>query len=128
MIVDNMESWYKLYDPFPLTKYYGEHTTTSSDFVNDPRDFMITRGEDSIILSSDLPGHPKEDINIEYEGGYIRLKAVTGNRTSTRSDYSGLLGDIDPDSITASYENGVITITLKKNKKNLHGKRTVRIE
>ena len=83
---------------------------------------------DHYVLRADLPGVREEDINVELEEdvltisgerraeheerkeGYYRVERASGrfSRSLTLPD------GIDPDSIEAQFENGVLTVTIPK--------------
>ena len=83
--------------------------------------------DDHYLLSMDVPGVTKEDINIEVADS--RLK-ISGERRDlfeeegcTQEGYGrferafGLHSDIDTTGIAAHCENGVLTVALPKTKK-----------
>lgn len=94
-------------------------------------------------LSADLPGFKKEDINIDInnntltisaerksekeekndEGNYIRRERSYGS-FSRSFDLSG----IEAENIKAKYTDGVLTITLPKQDKQLQNNRKLEIE
>ena len=128
MIVDNIsEGWYKVFDD-SLAAYRGTHVELYSKMATNPGDFTTAQGEDRIVLCADIPGHSKNNINIEFDGRKLRLKATSGDRIDYKVRYFFPSDNIDPDGITASYKNGVITVTLKKNKKSLYKKRAIGVE
>ena len=84
--------------------------------------------EQNYVLTADLPGLKKEEINIDLndntltlkgekkfeekveKDNYVRLERTYGSfaRSFTLSD------DVNPDSITANYKDGVLEVTLPK--------------
>ena len=129
-----MRNFLTLYDPFREmdnferhffdSPFFGTSTSTMAGFGTD-----ITDEGDSYKLTADLPGFSKDDIKIdvndntltlsaerhsEYEekekkGKYIRVERSYGSY-SRSFDLTG----IKSDGITASYENGVLTLELPK--------------
>ena len=89
----------------------------------------IREEDGNVILEADLPGFKKEDVHVDlddnlmtisaerhsdYEqkdkqGNYIRCERSYGN-FSRSFDITG----IDREQITASFENGVLTLTMPK--------------
>lgn len=78
-------------------------------------------------IEMDVPGYNKEDINIEVKDGYLTVSASKTKEDSSedknyirRERVSGTfsrtfsLGDIDVNSITAKFENGILTIVMPK--------------
>ena len=83
--------------------------------------------DNNINIEIDMPGFSKEDIKIEMHKGTI---SITAEKNVTDSDdkkylcrertYYGkyqrsfYLGDVEEDSITASFNNGILYITVPK--------------
>ncbi len=84
--------------------------------------------QDHFLLHADLPGVSEQDVKIELEGevltvsgerkseqqhggdGYVRIERAAGSFTRTLTLPEG----IDPGSIEASFENGVLEISIPK--------------
>lgn len=89
--------------------------------------------EDSYELIVDLPGFNKEDIKISTKDGYLTISATTDSvkdenkkdKYVRRERYSGsfsrsfYVGDITKDNIKASFKNGVLTVSLPKEEKEI---------
>ncbi len=87
----------------------------------------VARADDDLVARFDLPGvDPDEDVSVEVEG---RKLVVRGERKNTREDESGgrhvrevrygsfqrtlaLPGTVDPGAISATYDAGVLTVTV----------------
>lgn len=78
-------------------------------------------------IEADVPGIEKENINLECEDGYLTITAVKEeNQEENDKNYSKkerfygkvqrrfYVGDIDADTIKASFNNGVLNITIPK--------------
>jgi HSP20 family protein len=86
--------------------------------------------ETSYIVEVELPGAKKDDVTVEFRdgelaiSGEIREREYTGRirwktRRSGRFDYLVTMpGDADPDKISASLADGVLTITVPKSEKS----------
>ncbi|MGM9882506.1 MAG: Hsp20/alpha crystallin family protein [Bacilli bacterium] len=120
-----------------LPRYYlnDYFTLIDSPFLKE-KEFMktdIREYQNKYIIEIDLPGLKKEDITINYENGYLTIKATKNTELKTevyvrrerfygevkRSFYIGEKKETD---IKASYENGILTITFPKEeypKKNI---------
>lgn len=84
--------------------------------------------DNSYIVKADMPGIKKEDINVTCDNNYLtistkRHEVIEEKRSNfvrrersfgefTRSFY---IDGVDVDKITASFEDGVLTINLPKN-------------
>ncbi len=102
------------------------------DFFEDDSDFErmacdIKESEQGYQLVMNLPGFNKEDITMDYEDGYLTIKAVHKETSDIdgrwirqerhlgsyqRSFYMGR--DLDESRIHASYNNGVLTVDVPK--------------
>ena len=88
----------------------------------------VWENDDSVTYSFDLPGIPMEDITIEAEDGRLTVSASRSQssqldterfyslerRYGTYSRTVGLPQGVAEDSISAAYENGVLTVTVPK--------------
>jgi HSP20 family protein len=86
------------------------------------RDFQ--ESDDAYFTTVDIPGVSASDINIDVEDSYIRITAE--RKDSYKKDSSvykkyeyafSLPKNIDKESISAHYENGVLNLALNKSKK-----------
>lgn len=85
---------------------------------------------DSYLLEAELPGFKKEDISLDLKDGILTISA-THNESGEVKDESGYIRrerrygsfqrsfdvtGIDENAITAAYDNGVLALTLPKEK------------
>lgn len=93
-------------------------------------------------IEMDLPGFKKEEISIEAKDGYLTVKAEKSNevdesddernyvrreRTYGSYERSFSLGDLDQENIDASFENGILKITVPK-KEVVDNKKVIEIK
>jgi HSP20 family protein len=88
----------------------------------------VTLSDNDVVLTLDLPGLTADDVEIELADGYL---AVRGERRrpelpdGSRNAHSergygrferriALPGGVDPDAITASMDNGVLSLIVPK--------------
>lgn len=84
----------------------------------------------------DIPGAKKEDIKLEVEKGYLTISFEKEEETEDESKnyirkerYYGkyerkfYIGDIDNDDVTAEFNEGVLHVKFKENKKEVNRKR-----
>jgi HSP20 family protein len=105
----------------------GGEESTSRQAVWAPRTDLVET-EDSYRLHLDVPGLSKDDLTINYKDNQL---TVSGERTSDRTDEGeeyvrversfgqfyrafSLPRTVNAGDIRASYENGVLTITVPK--------------
>lgn len=82
----------------------------------------IVESAGAFIVTLDIPGAAKERIAANIEDNTLSVSADVVDQASqekglTEKQYRrefSLANDIDPDSVEARYELGVLTITLKK--------------
>lgn len=96
----------------------------------------ITEREDELVLTAELPGMTREDIDIELENNILTIrgekKAEREEKGEERYVYERQFGSfsrsftlprtVDPERIRARFESGVLTITMPKLEK-ARGKR-----
>lgn len=104
-----------------------------SDVVNDRRDNFVpsidvSETDDQFLISAELPGMSKDDINISLENGRL---AISGERSFENEEkgkkfhrietkYGAfersfqLPDNVDEESISASYDNGLLNISIDK--------------
>ncbi len=120
------------YDPFKDMENFEKHffgTDRISSFKTDIKD---NGGE--YLLEADLPGFKKEDINVNLENNYLTISAERkaeneekdkkGRYIRCERSYGSFtrsfdVSDVDTDKITASYEDGVLKLTMPKKEKTL---------
>lgn len=118
---------FSAYDPFREMERL-ERAFFGNDFFSTPAPAFRTDIQDKgdhFLLESDLPGVDRKDISIDVEGDRLIVKA---ERRSEREEKDYLriersygsyarsfdISAIKADDITASYENGVLTLKLPK--------------
>jgi HSP20 family protein len=116
------------FDPFrDLDRLTEQLLGTTQGSARAPR-FMpmdLYRSSDHYVLHADLPGVDPGSIDVNVEGGTLTIKAERTGRTEqdvqwlSSGRYTGtfmrqlsLGDDIDADAISATYANGVLTVTI----------------
>ncbi|MCI8544864.1 MAG: Hsp20/alpha crystallin family protein [Bacilli bacterium] len=91
-------------------------------------------------LKIEVPGIEKENIRVDYENGYLTVSVkqediyeevneyIRKERIMSEKERTFYVGDIHEESIKASCQNGVLTITLGKNEERKEEKRQIIIE
>lgn len=86
----------------------------------------IEENEKEYLFSVELPGVKKEDIDINFVDGYLAIsarverKANSDNKALCRERYRGnfsrrfYLGEVEEEAINATFEDGVLDITVPK--------------
>ena len=102
-------------------------------------DVDIVEGDAEFVLTANLPGFDAEDVNISLEKNHLKIEAVhtESSAKDVNEDENGMhflyrervhgkrersfilseSSDISPDSIQASMDKGILTVTVQKKKK-----------
>ena len=86
----------------------------------------IRETENQYVLDVEMPGFDKNEISLKFESGYLTISAkkqatsedgqyIRRERASSFSR-SYYMGDVDDKLIKAKYENGILTVTVPKDK------------
>ena len=101
---------------------YGKHAKNlmKTDVRETPEGYQV---------AVDLPGFAKDEVNVELTDGYLTISAAKGldkdqqdgqGRYIRRERYSGscsrsfYVGGVQPDEISAKFENGILLLSLPK--------------
>ena len=132
---------FSAYDPFRDMERL-ERTFFGNDFFSAPAPVFKTDIQDKgdhFLLEADLPGVTREDISIDVEGDRLTVRA---ERKSEREEKDYLciersygtysrsfdISAIKAEEITASYENGVLTLKLPKKESEAPASRRIEIQ
>jgi len=82
----------------------------------------VIESEDEICITIELPGVEKKDIKLDAKDDSLTIDVNTEDRKYHKN--IPVPGNIDPDSVAATYKNGVLDIAIKRVKeKESKGKR-----
>lgn len=106
--------------------FFNSRITRNDLFRMDVQDL-----EEAFVIEADLPGIPKESIDIQYDDGKLTIrvqheqvednnqgKYLHKERRRVSMERSLYLKDIESEQIDASLNNGVLTIRLPKQNKS----------
>ena len=94
----------------------------------------IYEDADNTYVRADLPGVSRDDINVEVADGYL---TISGTRKSTGAEGEeafsfsrsiSIADEVDTAKVAATYENGVLTVTLPKREEAKPKKITVSVK
>lgn len=89
----------------------------------------VREGDDAYTIQAEIPGAKKEDVKIDVDDNYVSIAAQLGSQSERRNGdrwicnerYAGsvsrsmsLAHDVEPEKASASYENGILQLTLPK--------------
>ena len=103
----------------------------------------VRETDGSYELDVDLPGFKKDELTVDLKDGYLTIAAAKGldrdeqdkkGRYIRQERYAGAcsrsfyVGDVEPDQVSAKYEDGILKISLpKQDKKELPKPSTIAI-
>ena len=134
-----------------LPSIFGENLF--DDFFSDPFGMMVPQGRDPLYgkhaknlmktdvretegtyeLDVDLPGFTKDEVNVELKNGYLTIQAAKGlDKDQSRQErYAGAcsrtfyVGEgVEPEDVTAKFENGILQLSIPKEAKKQLPKNT----
>lgn len=97
-------------------------------YVDSDSSFMktdIKETEKDYVLEVEMPGFAKKDISLKFESGYVTISAkkegaddgkYLRRERAVSCSRSYYMGDVDQTKITAKYADGVLTVTIPKEK------------
>lgn len=99
-----------------LTKTENGMDTVPASWASAPVD--VYESENDYLVFADLPGLAREDVDIRFEDGKLHVEAQrTGVPESWPTQYRRVFNvgpSIDIESISATLEHGVLSVTLPK--------------
>lgn len=112
---------------------------TGTDFLPEVN---IRDEEDSFELEMSAPGFKKSDFKITSEDGLLTISAETSSehkqekKNYTRKEFSSasfsrsfsLPDNIEEDHVKASYQDGLLKLSLKKSFKSPHSKKEISVD
>ena len=119
------------FDDFVDRFFYGwPSIETNSETIWSPR-VDVNETDHEVLLDVEIPGIDKKDIKVEVKNNTLSISGERKQENKTENDeYSrierrygkfersfGLPDTLVPDSVTAKYKDGILTLTLKKTDK-----------
>ena len=86
--------------------------------------------KDNTYVRAEMPGVNRDDINVEMVDGYLNITAARkeGDESFSFSRSVHIEDDVQADKVSATYENGVLTVTLPKREEAKPRKITVAVK
>ena len=101
-----MEMWADLLSQIENEEREAQYTRSQKRIGN------IEDRKDSVVLTADLPGVEKKDIELSVHADSIAFKATTKDRNY---DFGQAFDfELNPDEVKAIFNNGVLDVTVKK--------------
>ena len=124
-------------------RFFGEHNPLYGKHAKNLMKTDVKEGKDCYKVAIDLPGFKKDEVDVELRDGYLTVSAAKGldkdeedkeGRYIRQERYAGAcsrsfyVGDVEPDQVSAKYEDGILKISLPKQpKKELPKQSTIAI-
>ena len=89
----------------------------------------VRETEDTYEVDIDLPGFKKDEITVDLKEGYLTIQAAKGldkdeqdkkGKYIRQERYAGAMsrgfyvGDVEPDQVSAKYEDGILKLSMPK--------------
>ena len=89
----------------------------------------VRETEDTYEVDVDLPGFKKDELSVELKDGYLTISAAKGldkdeqdkkGKYIRQERYAGAcsrsfyVGDVEPEEVSAKYEDGILKLTMPK--------------
>ena len=103
----------------------------------------VRETEDTYEMDIDLPGFKKDEISLDLTDGYLTIRAAKGldkdeqdkkGKYIRQERYAGAcsrsfyVGDVEPEDVSATYEDGILKVSMpKQSKKELPKHTTISI-
>lgn len=113
-----------------MSRQFEEATDEWEPGVESPGriDLDVVEREDAYEVSADLPGFEKDDVDVRLSGRTLRIEAEREEREEREDEGTYLQQErrrsvsravtlpepVDADAVSASYENGVLTVTVPR--------------
>lgn len=135
-----------LASPFARSPWMGLEGDLDRLFQSALGDFVATpaadrfpvdlyEDNDNTYVRAELPGVNRDDIGVELTDGYLTISAARKSKTGDKEESFSFTRSVtvpdnavDADKITASYENGVVTVILPKREETKPRKVTVTVK
>ncbi|PKL52862.1 MAG: hypothetical protein CVV36_10185 [Candidatus Methanoperedenaceae archaeon HGW-Methanoperedenaceae-1] len=72
---------------------------------------VVDEKKNELYITAEMPGVEKEDIEVSATENEVLIKAGHGERKYNKTVKTP--GEVEPDSATAKYNNGVLEVTLR---------------
>ena len=124
-----------------LLDEFGVTPATADDLSLNPR-IDVSEEEDAFLLSAEMPGIGKDDVDLRVTEDSITLRAEKKTEREENSDKFHLVErrfgtfsrslelpqSVDPDNVSAEFKDGVLTVTLPKAPEAQNGSRKIELK
>ena len=126
-------------DPFGMMNTHG-HDPLYGKHAKNLMKTDVRETENSYELDVDLPGFKKDEVNVDLKDGYLTISAAKGvdkdeqdkagkyirqERCAGACSRTFYVGDgVEPEDVTAKFENGILQLSIPKEAKKQLPKNT----
>ncbi len=122
-LTDPIEDFFELRDRLYrlLDESFESEQPESAPSFSPPVDILA--GDEEVVILVELPGMSRDDVSVEIENGTVTISGDRSNgaegeyfvRERPRGEFSrsfSLAWELDPDSVSAKLENGVLQVNV----------------
>lgn len=123
-----------------IDNFFDNDFMMQTNFMGGNFKVDLKETEDSYLVEADLPGVPKEAIDIDYNNGYLTITAKRDDTVEDKKENyvrrerhydefkrSFYVDNVGESKIDASFKDGVLKVTLPKQEKGQTPKRKIDI-
>ena len=126
-------------DPFGMMNVHG-HDPLYGKHAKNLMKTDVRETENSYELDVDLPGFKKDEVNVDLKDGYLTISAAKGvdkdqqdkaGKYIRQERYAGACSrtfyvgeEVEPEDVTAKFENGILQLSIPKAAKKQLSKNT----
>ena len=116
----------------PASSWMQDFDLPSQVFGIGTDDYELYEEDDEFVLSIEMPGFEREEIDVNFYEGRLHVAAESENESrgqkKTYHRTFRLPKEIEPDEITARYRNGVLEVRLPILTGAVHRGHTIEVE
>lgn len=118
-------------DLFNPMNFFNEVGNLGHDFfaADNPMKTDVVEHDKDYVVTAEMPGFKKDDIHVDYRDDTLRISGSVDVNQSTKDDQGRILRqerssqnvsrafylpNIDLDNVNATYDDGILTLTLPK--------------
>ena len=121
-------------------RFFGDHNPLYGKHAKNLMKTDVRETESTYELDVDLPGFTKDEVNVELKNGYLTIQAAKGldkdqsdkkGKYIRQERYAGAcsrtfyVGEgVEPEDVTAKFENGILQLSIPKEAKKQLPKNT----
>ncbi len=115
-------------DGKPVVEEFGNVPRSGAAKIGGEREPLVDviDGEDEVSVIAELPGVDKKDIDLNAGERSLTISVDKEDRRYHKG--LKLPADVDPDSVKATYKNGVLDVKLKRMEKKQEKKKKIQID